>query len=135
MIRGICKLAALLGASFFFAQCSHAHYYLDFSLDKVRLDRDCLLNVGASNQGEATHFYSPESPSITNFTITQVVVSRPNTVDNNRYPLMLRHPALGAAASAPLSPFLIVDVGRASSLQGLRMRMALWINTREGVKS
>lgn len=64
MIRGICKLAALLGASFFFAHSGHAHFYVDFSLDKVWLDRDCHVNVEVSNQGEGVpvHFYFSEAP-------------------------------------------------------------------------
>ncbi|HEY7772216.1 MAG TPA: hypothetical protein VIC26_03485 [Marinagarivorans sp.] len=58
------KLVALLGASFFFASKSVAHYYLDFSIDNVWLDKQCHLNIEVSNQGEGVpaHFYFSEAP-------------------------------------------------------------------------
>lgn len=64
MIRGIHKLAALLGASFFFATHTHAHYYVDFSVDKAWFDDECHLNVQVSNQGDGVpvHFYYSLAP-------------------------------------------------------------------------
>lgn len=113
MIRGIYKLAALWGASFFFANPTYAHFYVDFSIDKVWLDQSCHLNVAVSNTGEGVpvHFYyslAPVSITITKGDQTEpplslTVADRRQALTNNGGSLVITSKAVYTNNPSPVA--------------------------------